>query len=119
MNLLQRPDQTLTGVGVVTILLTAALVAAEASQLGMGSKTNPKSGKKDSGPVVWFIAMLMCWIIVYPWYLFTRSRYGKKNMIVGGLLVGAIFLGSWVMVGSAIESKREQIRNSLGSLFQH
>ena len=117
MNLLQRPDQTLLGLGVITILLTAALIAAEASQLEMGTTLNGK-GKKDSGPVAWFIATLLFWVVMYPWYLFCRSRYGKKNLIVGGLLVAAIFLGSWIIVASAIDTKRAQILRSFDALRQ-
>lgn len=79
------------GVAFLVILLTAVFAAFEASQLGMGSKLDSK-GKKGSGPVVWFLGHLLIWIFAYPWYLHERSKYGRKSLVVGGIVIGLFFV---------------------------
>src|SRR5664280_1118062 len=60
MNLLQGPASTLMGLVAVTVLGTAVLVAAEASQIGVGSPRDlDKNGRKRSGPVAWFFLLTL------------------------------------------------------------
>jgi hypothetical protein len=51
-------------------------------------------------------------------WLYQRSRYGLKNLVVGGILVAIIFAGSWAMMGNAIQEKQTEISNSLQHLGQ-
>ena len=56
---------------------------------------------------------MLMWIIGYPVYLWYRSKYGAKNMVVGGIAVTFIFLGAAVLMNAAIEEKKGQVRDSL------
>jgi hypothetical protein len=73
---------------VVAIIATAILSGIEAKQLGMGSDADktPK-GKKRTGPVSWVAVMLLLWIIGFPAYLYSRSRYGVRNLLLPGIIV--------------------------------
>ena len=112
MNLFQNPGSTLNLLGLLTILGTAALAAGEASRLGMGSATdlNPK-GKRREGPAHWFFGLLLLWILAYPFYLHRRRLYGVRSLLVGGVLIALVFVGSWFGMNSAIESKVSHVRN--------
>lgn len=102
MNLLQGPGTTLALVGVLTVLSTAGLAAFEAGRL-----------RTATSPAAWFVGMALLWALIYPSYLFTRSRYGAKNLIVGGILVMLVFIGSVYWVGSAIEEQMSKVREAL------
>jgi hypothetical protein len=109
MNLLQSPGSTLTLIGVLTILATAALAATEASKVGM---TRDKT-KGTHNPVGWFLMIALLWIVGYPAYLLKRKHYGLKNQLVPGLIVALIFLVSWSSMNSAVESRKAEVRNSI------
>ena len=114
MILIQGPGSTLMGLVCATVLGTAVLAAVEASQIGMGSATDiDKRGKRRSGPVAWFFVMTLLWLLGYPMYLFWRSRYGRKNLVVGGVLVTLLFTGTAALVGAAWEKKQQEIQASL------
>lgn len=112
MNLLQDPTGSLTMLSLVTVGLTALLMAVEASQLGMGRRAG-KNGKQQSGPVAWFIAGCVLWLVAFPWYLSARGQYGRRGLGIAGVLMAVIFTFSVFSLGSAIESKKAQIRRSL------
>lgn len=82
-----------------TIVVTATLIAIEASQLGMGK---PVNGKATTGPIAWFLGSLLLWVVVFPAYLFSRSRFGVRNYLIGGLFVALAFTATpfLVSVGS-------------------
>lgn len=109
MNMLQDPQGTVLTVSFGTVIICAILVAVEASQLKMGKVTNSK-GKKDSGPGVWAFAIALVFIVTLPWYLFSRSRYGKKNMVVGGILSALVFSFTSMSLMTAIHAKRSQLQ---------
>lgn len=115
MNLLQDPAGTLAVVSVGTVGLCALLIAVEASQLQMGKALNSK-GKKDSGPVAWFIATLLLFVIAHPWYLSTRGKYGRKSLVIGGILSAAVFSGSVLLLGAAIENRKTTLRRNAAEL---
>jgi len=79
-----------TMLGIATVLLTAVVMAIEASQLGMGSET---SGKRTTGPLIWFFGGVLLWVVCYPAYLFMRSRFGVANYLAGGIVAAVAFLG--------------------------
>jgi len=115
MNLLQNPSSTLNGIAIVTILATAALIAVEASQLGIGQ---PIHGKRTTGPVGWFICTLLIWIIAYPSYLFYRSKFGVKNYVVGGIASALIFLFVAGGMSYAIEQQKAEVRHNFDEANQ-
>jgi hypothetical protein len=109
MNLMQSPGSTLTLIGVVTVLATAVIAAMEAAKAGM---TRDKS-KGTHTPVTWFFLIVLLWIVGYPAYLLKRKHYGLKNRLVPGLLLALVFLASWSMMNSAIETRKAEIRGNL------
>lgn len=111
MTLLQGPGSALTIVLCIVILGTATLAAVEASQLGMGTRPDAK-GKTGSGPIAWFFATTLLWIICYPMYLFQRSRYGMRNLVAGGAATALLFAGSVYMIESAIQAKLAEIQSN-------
>ncbi len=116
MALIQGPASTLMGIMCLTVLGTAVLVAAEASQIGVGSLRDlDKNGRKRSGPVAWFFVLTLLWLIGYPMYMGWRSRYGRKNLIVGGVLVALVFVGTAGAFAVAIEKSREQLLGGLNA----
>lgn len=114
MNLFQNPSSSLNLLMLGTIISTAILGAVEANQIGVGSATDltPK-GKKRSGPGQWCAFILLMWIIGFPAYLYWRSRYGLKNLIVGGIAVALLFIGVASSMSTAIEGKKAEVRNAL------
>jgi len=99
MNILQNPRSALTFITVATIIITAILAAVEASQLGFGSSS---SGKKETGPIGFFFGILLLWVISYPYYLYQRSKKGKKNLLAGGIIVALVFMLSLLSMNVAL-----------------
>jgi amino acid transporter len=112
MNMFQNPGSMLNIVGFGTVIITAILVAYEAGQLGFGKVTG-EGKKKESSPALYFLIVLLFWIIGYPLYLYQRSKKGKKNFIVGGIIVAILFVLSYFIMASAINEKVDEIRNIL------
>ena len=117
MALIQNPGSTLNLLVVVTVVGTAILAAAEAKQVGAGSNVDltPK-GRKRSGPVSWFAVTLVLWVVGFPGWLYQRKRYGLKNLVVGGIVVMAFFVGSFAVMNTAIERKKGEIRGHLAGV---
>lgn len=116
MNLLQNPGNTMTVLGLLTVILTAILAAVEAQQVGAGKRDDvDDKGKKRSGPGAWFAVVLLLWVVGFPAWLYQRGKYGLTNLVAGGIIVGLIFAGSWYMMNSAIETKIAEVRNVFGS----
>jgi DNA-directed RNA polymerase subunit RPC12/RpoP len=80
------------------VIITAFLALAEASNLGMGQARD----RHDHGPVIWLVLFLGIWGIALPAYLKRRSQYGMKNLLVGGVLAVAVFLGAYLTLGVLI-----------------
>ena len=117
MNLLQNPSSPLQMLVILTIVGTAALGAVEANQLGIGSDLDTaKNGKNRSGPAQWFVFILVMWILGFPMYLYWRSRYGRKNYLVGGIFAAMLFTGVAYAMSSAIEDTKAKIRNQFEKL---
>jgi predicted RNA-binding Zn-ribbon protein involved in translation (DUF1610 family) len=113
MNLLQNPSSTLAGIAIVTVIVTAALMAVEASRLGMGGK---RDGKATTGPAGWFLCGLGIWIIAFPAYLYWRSKFGVKNYVVGGLVSALIFYAVAFGLAFAIEQQKSELRRHFDDL---
>lgn len=109
MTLFDNPGSKLNIIGIGTILITAILAAYEANQLGFGKATD-EGKKKESGPVLYFLIILLFWIIGYPLYLYQRSKKGKKNLLVGGILIAIVFAISYFLMASAIDELIGKLR---------
>jgi len=107
MNVLQSPEFFLSAIGVGTLLMTAMLASVEAASAGM--QTDRLKG--TYGPTAWFFLILGLWVVCYPAYLYKRRHYGFGNLLVPGLVIGAIFLGSWFLMGEVIEHARAGVQN--------
>jgi len=111
MNLLQNPGSVLALLSIGTVVVTGILAGIEADKLGVGKgKTLDKNGreKHQTGPIGWAITVMLLWIVGFPAYLYWRSRYGAKNMLIGGIGVALLFvgIGSWMTV--MIENSRSR-----------
>ena len=105
MNILQSPFSTLNVLGMTTIVITALLGAYEAQKLGFGKPSKTRRMNKETGPFGYFLGMILLWIVVYPLYLYQRSKKGMKRLILGGILSALIFSFSWFTMGYAITRK--------------
>jgi len=114
MNLLESPGSKLNLLMVITILGTAILAAIEGSKLGMGKPSDlNKKGKKNSGPVAWFFLMVLLWIIAYPFYLWTRSKYGLKNYLFPGIFIAIVFAASLFIMSSNVNQKIGEVQQNI------
>lgn len=114
MNLLQSPSSAMDMIMLATILGTAIVAAMEASSAGMKSD----SDKGTYSPTAWFFIITFLWVVGYPVYLFKRKYFGLANQLVAGGLVALVFIGSWGVMYSAIETKKAEIRGGLEQMKQ-
>lgn len=117
MNLLESPGSKLNFLTIATIIGTAILAAIEGSKLGMGNPSDlNKNGKKNSGPVAWFFLMVLLWVIAYPMYLWTRSKYGMKNYLLPGIFIALIFIISLFVMSSTVNQKVTELQQNMVQL---
>lgn len=84
-----------TALSFAAIIATAILAYIEAKQLGMGTDADRTlKGKKGTGPGSWAVVILLLWIIGFPAYLYTRSRYGGRNLLLPSIVVSLAFLAA-------------------------
>ena len=55
--------------------------------------------------------ILLLWVVCYPAYLYKRRHYGFANLLVPGLVIGAVYLGSWLLMDVAIVEARAGLQN--------
>ena len=80
----------------------------------MGNSTDlSEEGKKKSGPIDWFIFMILVWIFAYPGYLAARSKYGLKNYLLPGIVSVLIFVVSLSIMASNINQGYGQLQQKL------
>lgn len=112
MALIQGPGSVAEFVIVGVVLGTAALAAIEAGKLGM--KADKAMGSYSPGQ--WAALLALLWVIGYPAYLFKRRHYGKANLIVSGIVVAVIFIGSAGIILAAINAKVGELQASLAAI---
>lgn len=113
MNMFQNPAGSLWMLGFLTVGGTAALAAFEANKLGMGGSSDLNAkGKRREGPLNWFLTILLLWFIGFPYYLSRRAAYGRKNLLAAGIVVGLLFIASFVTMADAIDDKVSEIRRT-------
>jgi len=89
----------------VELLVIAILVGIEAKLLGAGSPTDltPK-GKRHAGPIGWALTSLLLGPIGLCSYLYSRKRYGARNLLLPGLISSGLWLAA-VMLPHASQSE--------------
>jgi len=81
-------------------LLTAVLASYEAYKL---KYNNTSSIVGITNPVSVFFGMIFLWIVVYPYYLYLRSKMGKKNLLVYGAITAIIFVASGISMANRVD----------------
>jgi len=109
LAMIQGPGGATTLIVVGVMLVTAALAAIEASKLGM--KADRAQGSYS--PTQWMFMFIFLWIVGYPAYLFKRRHYGRSNLLVWGLLIALVFIGSATAIGEVVEAKYAEIQAQL------
>lgn len=109
MNMLQSPDSAMAFILGGVIVITALVAAMEADKVGMTSDRK----KGTYSPISWFFIIAFLWLVGYPAYLYKRRHYGLQNLLIGGIAVAVIFLGSWALMTFAIEDKKAEMRGKL------
>lgn len=97
----------------LVILGSALLIALDAGQKGIGSRPDPKTGKKEGGPITWLLGTLLLWVVIYPLYMFRRGRYGIKSNGAACLIGALLFAGISIYYTSAISAEHGRIRAQL------
>jgi hypothetical protein len=112
MALIQGPGSAAELIVVGVVLGTAALAAIEAGKLGM--KTDKAAGSYSPGQ--WAALLALLWVIGYPAYLFKRRHFGKTNLMVWGIVVAVIFIGSAGIILGAVNAKVGEIQANLAAI---
>jgi hypothetical protein len=95
------PVESSLQLAALSVVSTAILVGIEANKLGIGKNRKfDEEGmeKSEYGPVAWAVFVMLFWIIGFPSYMYWRSRYGAKNMLIGGIGVAVLFLTITIMI---------------------
>jgi hypothetical protein len=112
LSMFQGPGGA-TGLVVATVVIgTAAIASIEAAKLGMRTD----SREDTFSPTEWALMILLIWIIGYPAYLYKRRRYGRSNLLLGGIFVAAVFVGSAAFVYTAIDHHMADLLRSFERL---
>jgi hypothetical protein len=114
LNLFQSPGSKMALIMVLVILGTGTVAAMEANKVGMTSDR----AKGTYSSTSWFFIISLLWVVGYPAYLYKRRDFGLKNRLIPGIAVAAMFIGSWMLMNSAIEDKMAEVRASLALLGQ-
>ncbi len=119
MNFLQAPGEKLLFIWLGTVGTTAMFGAIEAQSLGAGSaKDTDKKGRRRSGPITWFFGICLLWLFLYPAWLYQRSKYGLKNLLIGGVIVPICFSVSNTYMIGVLESKAQEVEESAAASFR-
>ena len=110
--MIQGPGSSLQLVIIATVVVTGAVAAYEAH----GSGVAPSRKDGTYSPFNWFAAMLLLWVVTYPYYLAKRRHYGLKSRIGAGIFVLILFVGSAFVLNSAISDKQAEIQAAFGQI---
>lgn len=112
MALIQDPSSKLSLLTIAVVVGTAIFANMEAGQFDYESHRV----KGIYSPTQWFMLISLMWIIGYPAYLLRRKHFGLNNLVISGTLVMAIYSLVALILFSAIEDKKAEIRNSLNKM---
>jgi|694.fasta_scaffold140390_3 hypothetical protein len=77
------------------VIVTAILGGIEAEKLGIGSDGDKNAkGKRKMGPWQWGASIFFLWYIGFPAYLYQRSRYGARNLLLPAVVVSLLSLAA-------------------------
>lgn len=92
-------------VGFGLVIVTAFLINAEARAVGAGAPNDIKpNGKHREGPIMWFIAIILLWIVCFPMWMFRRAQYGLRNLGFVSILVVIAYLALPIVIPTVVES---------------
>ena len=99
----------------VELLVIAIFVGLEAKLLGAGSPTDltPK-GKRHAGPIGWALTSLFLGPIGLCSYLYSRKRYGARNLLLPGLISSGLWLAA-VMLPHASQSDIPMVEGTVNT----
>ncbi|MEI8245589.1 MAG: hypothetical protein WCI51_07155 [Lentisphaerota bacterium] len=103
LRMYQNPGAQLTLIALLNLFITAILIAVEYNSFTLTGKKNEYSAAK------WFFLTILCWIIVYPAYMYCRSKYGGKNLLFGAIIIAILFAGTVCMMSIAIQKNDNDI----------
>jgi hypothetical protein len=87
------------GVAIVAVLLSAALVAIDASHL----KRFGADQKGGDSALMLFVGMCLLWVAVFPYAFFRRSRIVGPNLFVPSAVVAILFVGAPMLAALLIK----------------
>ena len=106
-------------VSIGTILLSAILIAIEASSVGAGSESDlNEKGKRRESPAVWLIANLLIWIFAFPGWMARRKKYGLTNYSVIAFILALVFIGMTTLMHTLIEDTKADARSNIEEFEQ-
>jgi len=83
----------------LVVLSTSIIAGVEGNQIGMGGPNDrDKKGRPGTHPVVWSVCMFLLWAFVFPAYLYARRRFGRKNLILPGIVATVVFVAELLFV---------------------
>ena len=104
----------------VVLIGTALLIAIEASNVGAGSSNDLRKGtegnanpRRREGPVTWFFAVALLWIVIFPLWMYRRSQYGLKNYAFVAIVIALFYTGVMVVLGMAIQDAQQSMIRGL------
>jgi predicted Zn finger-like uncharacterized protein len=100
------PEEAAIYVASIIIIITAVLVAIDATKLEIGKSTE---GKRETGPVGYALCMLLMWILAFPIYFWKRWKKGAKNFFPASVAIAIIFFISIIFSGSIGYSTNSEI----------
>lgn len=109
MSLLQNPASSLGLILIATSLGTAAVAAYEVAKTG--ANTNPELNTYS--PTAWFFLITLLWVYGYPLYLYKRKQAGLANRIIPGVIIGIIYIGSWILMLVAVEEQKAELLSDM------
>lgn len=101
-------------IGLFTILGTAIAASIEVS------KSQKMAANKNGmySATTWFFLITLLWAIFYPIYLYKRKNLGLPKKLISGILISIIFTFSWIIMSTAIESKKTELIDGLDKMKQ-
>jgi hypothetical protein len=105
-----QANGNLSLVAVAVVLGSAIAIAVESARVGMGSIPNPKTNKKEEGPVAWFFSALLLWLIAYPLYMFRRAHYGLAGSAWPCLAGTLVFVLLAFQIGMFVDAELTRIQ---------
>lgn len=106
LSLAQNPLAMTEIIGCIIVAGTAIIAAVECGKAR-------QDGDKGYTPWNWFLGFVVLWIVCYPAYLYSRKRYGLRNLAISGTLITLLFAGSLGVLVMAASAQQERFQQQL------